>query len=580
MKERNYLSPVQNAQTVKNQEIARILYEIADMLDIKNEQFTPRAYRWAARVIEELPENLEKIRKRGELTGLQGIGKNIANKIKEYLDTGEISLHEKLKTEIPQGVLDILAVPGMGPKKAGLLYREKGISNLDELERAARERRIRRLRGFGEKTEKNILKGIEMLKRTKGRMLMGEALPIAEEVMKSLEPRVEMISAAGSLRRMKETVGDIDILAVSDNPKVVMDAFSNLPQVVDVVVKGKTKTTVYFEGDLQADLRVVESESFGAALQYFTGSKDHNIHLRSIAQKAGYKINEYGLFEGDDKIGGETEEEIYAKLGMEYIVPELREDTGEIEAAQNGRIPVLISLEDIKGDLHVHTDWSDGGKSIEDIAKAAKALGREYIVIADHSQSLKIANGLSEEELELQMKEIKKVEKKMKDFKILSGIEADIRDNGELDLDDSVLKELDVVVGAIHSKFSMPERQMTERIVEAMRNENMDILAHPTGRLIGRRDSYELDIEEVLDEAAETRTALEINCFPDRLDLNGPHARMAKEAGAKIALGTDTHSTHNLRFMKFGVGMARRGWLEKEDVLNTMSPEELKAYLG
>ncbi|MEE9116903.1 MAG: DNA polymerase/3'-5' exonuclease PolX [Thermoplasmata archaeon] len=564
---------------MKNQEIARALYEIADMLDIKNEQFTPRAYRWAARVIEELPEDLEKIRKRGELTGLQGIGKNIAKKIAEYLDSGKISLHEKLKTEIPQGVLDILAIPGMGPKKAGLLYRERRISSLDELEKAARERRIRRLRGFGEKTEKNILKGIEMLKRTKGRILMGEALPIAEEVVESLRAEVEKISIAGSLRRMKETVGDIDILAVSENPKVVMEAFSNLPQVEDVVLKGKTKTTVYLEGDLQADLRVVESGSFGAALQYFTGSKDHNIHLRSIAQRMGLKINEYGVFEGDEKIGGKGEEDIYELLGMSYIAPELREDAGEIEASLDGKLPHLIELEDVKGDLHVHTDWSDGGKSIQGIAEAAKAQGREYIAITDHSKSLKIANGLSEEELELQIKEVRKVDRKMKDFKILTGIEADIKDNGELDLDDSILKELDVVVGAVHSKFSMPEKQMTERMVEAMRNENMDILAHPTGRLIGRRDPYELDIEEIMDEATETRTALEINCLPDRLDLNGPHVRMAKEAGAKISLGTDTHSTHNLQFIKFGVGMARRGWLEKEDVLNTMTAEELRVHL-
>jgi DNA polymerase (family 10) len=564
---------------VKNQEIARVLYEIADMLDIKDEQFTPRAYRWAARVIEELPEDLEKIRKRGELTGLQGVGKNIAKKIVEYLDSGKISLHEKLKLEIPQGVIDILAIPGMGPKKAGLLYRERGISSLEELEKAARERRIRRLRGFGEKTEKNILKGIEMLKRTKGRMLLGEALPIAEEVVEGLRPKVEKISVAGSLRRMKETVGDIDVLAVSENPKVVMDAFSNLPQVEDVVLKGKTKTTVYLEGDLQADLRVVESGSFGAALQYFTGSKDHNIHLRSIAQRMGLKINEYGVFEGDEKVAGDEEERIYELLGMAHIAPELREDSGEIEASLEGRLPDLIELEDIKGDLHVHTDWSDGGKSIQGIAEAAKAQGREYIAITDHSKSLKIANGLSEEELELQVKEVRKADKKVKDINILTGIEADIKDNGELDLDDSILKDLDVVVGAIHSKFSMPERQMTDRIVEAMRNENMDILAHPTGRLIGKRDPYELDIEEILDEAVETRTALEINCFPDRLDLNGPHARMAKEAGAKISLGTDTHSPNNLQFIKFGVGMARRGWLEEEDVLNTMTAEELKSYL-
>lgn len=564
---------------MRNQEIAAIFYEIADMLDIKSDNFKQRAYRFAARIIEELPEDLEKIWKRRGLTDIQGIGKNIADKIEEYLKMGEISLHKRLKSEIPQGVLDMLRVPGMGPKKVGFLYREVGISSLEELEKAAKERRLRRLRGFGEKTEKNILKGIEMLKRTKGRMLLGEALPIAEEIIALLEPKVERISVAGSARRMRETVGDIDILAVSKNPKQVMDAFSNIPLVADIVVKGKTKTTVYLEGDLQADLRVVEAESFGAALQYFTGSKEHNIHLRSIAQRMGYKINEYGLFEGEDKIGGENEEGIYERLGMAYIEPQLREDSGEIEASQSGNLPSLISLGDVKGDLHVHTDWSDGTESIEGIARAAEAVGHEYINIADHSQSLKIAGGLSEDELELQLKEVRKVDKKMKDFTVLAGIEVDVKNRGDLDLDDSILKKLDVVVGAIHSKFSMPEKEMTERIVEAMRNENLDILAHPTGRLIGRRDGYEIDVEEIFEEAAETRTALEINCFPDRLDLNGPHVRRAKELGAKIALGTDSHTASNLEFIKFGVGMARRGWLEGEDVINTWSANEIRDYL-
>ncbi len=564
---------------MKNQEIATIFYEIADMLDIKSDNFKQRAYRFAARVIEELPEDLEKIWKRRGLTDIQGIGKNIADKIEEYLKTGEISLHKRLRSEIPQGVLDMLAVPGMGPKKVGFLYREVGISSLEKLEKAAKERRLRRLRGFGEKTEKNILKGIEMLKRTKGRMLLGEALPIAEEIIALLEPEVERISVAGSARRMRETVGDIDILAISENPKQVMDAFSNIPFVREVVVKGKTKTTVYLMGDLQADLRVVEAESYGAALQYFTGSKEHNVHLRSIAQRMGYKINEYGLYEGEDKIGGENEKEIYEKLGMAYIDPELREDSGEIEASQNGNLPQLIVPEDVKGDLHVHTDWSDGSESIESIARAAEAMGHEYVNITDHSQSLKIARGLSEDELELQLEEVRKVDKKMKDFTVLAGTEVDIKDNGELDLEDSILKKLDVVVGAIHSKFSMPEKQMTERIVEAMRNKNMDILAHPTGRLIGRRDEYEVDIEEIFEEAVETRTALEINCFPDRLDLNGPRARRAKELGAKIALGTDSHTASNLDFIKFGVGTARRGWLERVDVINTWTAKEIRDYL-
>jgi len=566
---------------VKNQEIARIFYQIADFLDIQGVAFRPNAYRRGARIIEELQEDVAKIKQRGELTGIQGIGKNLANKIGEYLKTGEIGLHNRLKREVPPGLLDIISVPGLGPKTAGYLYKEKGISSLEELEKAAKERRLRQMKGFGQKTEENVLKGIEMLKRMKGRILLGEALPIAQEIIEEIESKckVERICVAGSVRRMKEAIGDIDILVVSEDPGKTMDVFSSISGVQDVIVKGRTKTSVYLKDGLQADLRVVDLDSYGAALQYFTGSKDHNIHLRKIAQKMGYKVNEYGLFEGERKIAGETEKELYETLEMTYIEPELREDNGEIEASQKGKLPNLVRLEDIKGDLHVHTNWSDGTESIEDLAKIAQGMGYEYIAVADHSKSLKVAGGLDEDELMLQVKEIRKINKRIKGFKILAGIEVDILGNGELDLDDSALKEMDVVVGAIHSKFSMSEKEMTERVLEAIRNENLDILAHPTGRLIGRRNPYEADIDKIMRESADTKTALEINCFPDRLDLNGPNAKRAKQMGAKISLGTDTHAASNLYFMKFGVGMARRGWLESKDVLNTWSAKEILDYL-
>lgn len=565
---------------MKNREVAKILYEIADYLDIQGVAFKPAAYRRAARIIEDLQEDLERIRERGELTEIHGIGKNLAKKIDEYLDKGKISLHERLKKKMPEGLLQILTIPGVGPKTANFLFKEMDITNIEELERAVKGRRLRHKKGFSEKTEQKILKGIELLRRYEGRMLLGEALPIAEEIIENIKNKcsVEKISVAGSLRRMKETIGDIDILAVSSEPEVVMEVFSTLSEVKEIVLKGHTKTTVYLKNGAQTDLRVVERGSFGAAMQYFTGSKDHNIHLRTIAQKMGYKINEYGLFEGERKIAGESEEGIYKTLGMAYIEPELREDRGEIEAAQKGELPSLVRLEDIKGDLHVHTDWSDGTGTIRGMAQSAKEMGHQYIAIADHTQSLKVAQGLSEEELELQMKEIRKINRGMKDFRILSGTEVDIREDGKLDLDDSILKQLDLVIAAVHTKLKMPKEAMTERIMEAMRNENVDIISHPTGRLIGGREPYELDIERIIEEAVNTRTAFEINCFPDRLDFSGSNAREAKNRGAKISLGTDAHAHSHLSHIRYGVGIARRGWLECEDLLNTWSVEEILDY--
>jgi DNA polymerase (family 10) len=457
------------------------------------------------------------------------------------------------------------------------LYQQLGVSDVTELERAAKDHRIRRLKGFSEKSEKRMLQNLKMISAAKERTLLGEGLPIAERIMEMLKSRcqVEKISLAGSTRRMRETIGDLDILAVSDEPKMVMDAFTNLPEVKEVVLSGSTKTTVILKKDLQTDLRVVEARSFGSALQYFTGSKDHNIHLRRIAQKKGWKLSEYGLFEDKRQIAGEDEEGIYGALGMDYVPPELREDMGEIEAAQSKSLPSLIELGNIKGDLHVHTEWSDGTEPIERVVEECKSIGYSYVGIADHSRSLKIAHGLDDDVLLEQIEKIRDLNKGEGNFRIISSNEVNIRANGELDYDDEILKRLDIVIGGVHSQFKMEKKRMTERMMTAMENEHLNIISHPTGRLIGRREPYEVDMDKVLDAALETKTAMEINSWYDRLDLNDRDARLAKERGVKLVLGTDAHSCEELYFIKYGVGTARRAWLEPEDVLNTLPVEDL-----
>jgi len=430
---------------------------------------------------------------------------------------------------------------------------------------------------MGTKSEENILRGIEMIKARTGRMLLGIALPAAEQVIRYMKQlrEVEQIEAAGSIRRMKETIGDIDILAASKEPEVVMKAFTALPLVKEVLATGETRASILTKDSLQIDIRVVDPVSWGAALQYFTGSKAHNIRLREMAGKMNLKINEYGIFRENRRIGGEEEEEIYKILGLQYIPPELREDQGEIETAKQGRLPELIKFNQIKGDLHVHSSWSDGSASIQEMAMAAKQRGYEYIAICDHSKSLGIAAGLEPEEIHEQRKEIEELNKKFKAFRIISGVEANILSDGEIDFSDSELKQFDLVVAGVHSGFRQPVEKITSRIIAAMENEHVDIISHPTGRLIEKRAPYEVDVEKILDVAAETKTALEISASPERLDLRDVDARKAKEHGVAIAIGTDAHSIASLDLMKYGVATARRAWLEAKDVLNTLSAEEL-----
>jgi len=565
---------------LKNIELSRIFEQIAKILKIKEENpFKIRAYEKITLVLENLPIDIETIYQQGGLNNIPGVGTGIAKKIEEFLTTGKLEYYEKLKETIPSGVIELLDISEVGPKTAKLLYEELGVDNIEKLEKAVKEHRIKDLPGMGEKSETNILRGIELYKRRKERFLLGRALPLAEEMVESLSQlkETDKISFAGSLRRKKETIGDIDILITSQNPEKIMRTFTSLPQVREILAEGPTKSSIITKDDLHIDVRVVEPISFGAALQYFTGSKAHNIKLRELALKRGLKINEYGVFEVEsgNRIAGEKEEEVYQALNLPFIPPELREDRGEIEAAQEKKLPQLIEYSQIRGDLHLHTKWSDGAHTIRQMAEAAKKRGYKYIAITDHSQSLKIAGGLTEKRLREQVEEIQKLNQELKDFTILSGIEVDIKSDGSLDFSDEMLSKLDVVIAAIHSGFKQESKIITERIIKAMQNRLVNILAHPTGRLIGYRESYQVDINEMMEVAAKTGTILEINSYPERLDLNDIYCRMAKEKGVQLAIETDAHSIDGLEFMNLGVDVARRGWLEEKDIVNTLPLNEL-----
>jgi DNA polymerase (family 10) len=565
---------------LKNLELSQIFEQIAKILKIKGENhFKIRAYEKITLVLENLPIDIETIYQQGGLNNIPGVGTGIAKKIEEFLTTGKLEYYEKLKETIPTGVIELLDIPEVGPKTAKLLYEKLEVDNIEKLERAIKEHQIKDLPGMGEKSETNILRGIELYKRRKERFLLGRALPLAEEMVESLSQLKETnkISFAGSLRRKKETIGDIDILVTSQNPEKIMKTFTSLPQVREILSEGPTKSSIITKDDLHIDVRVVEPVSFGAALQYFTGSKAHNIKLRELALKRGLKINEYGVFEVEsgNRIAGEKEEEVYQALNLPFSPPELREDRGEIEAAQENRLPQLIEYSQIKGDLHLHTKWSDGAHTIKQMAEAAQKIGYKYIAITDHSQSLKFAGGLIEERLREQVEEIQKLNQELKDFTILSGIEVDIKSDGSLDFSDEILSKLDVVIAAIHSGFKQESKIITERIIKAMQNRFVNIIAHPTGRLIGYRESYQVDINEMMEVAAKTGTILEINSYPERLDLNDIYCRMAKEKGVQLAIETDAHSIEGLTFMDLGVAVARRGWLEEKEVINTLPLDKL-----
>ncbi len=571
---------------MKNPEIAKFFYEIANILEAKEVQFKPMAYRKAAMVIETWNKDVEKIYKEKGVNGLKEIpcvGDAIAKKTAEILETGKLKYLDELRKDSPKELLDIVSMYDIGAKTAYKIYKELGVNTVEDLKKVAEEHKIKNIKGLGEKTEEKILEGIKKMKERKERMLLGVAYPVAVDVVEALKKSggIEKISIAGSLRRKKETIGDIDILVVSSQPEKVMDNFVSLENVKKILVKGKTKTSVMI-GDIHTDLRVVSKESFGSALQYFTGSKEHNIKIRKIASDKGMKISEYGVFERktNKRLAGETEEEIYKALSMQYIEPELREDRGEIEEAMKNKLPKLIDEKDIKGDFHVHTKWSDGAKTIEDMVIAGIKKGYSFIAVTDHSKSLKVAKSLKENDILEQNSEIKNLSKKYPGFKIFTGSEVDIKENGELDFDDSILKKLDVVIAGVHSKFNMDEKTMTERIITAMENKNVDIIAHPTGRVIGKREAYKLNMEKILDAASKNKTCLEINALPDRLDLNDIYIKMAKEKNVKLCINTDAHNLSHFDMMRYGVLNARRGWLTKDDVLNTYSVNEIEDFFA
>ncbi len=562
-----------------NSRVATILYEICEILTIKGDRFRSRAYSMASQRVTALTEDIREVAERGELEQIPGVGKSIAQTVEEYLDTGESTVLQELRESLPQGVPEMITLEGIGPKLAMRLHNELGVVGIKTLEEAAKQHRIRELKGFGAKKEDNILKAIEERRSRSTRFLLGEVLPVIQGMLTYMGdcPAVRRVEMAGSARRRKETVGDLDMLVSSTEPEKVTAHFVSTPPIERVLAQGPTKSTVVLESMLQVDLRVMPPGSYGAALQYFTGSKEHNVKLRTIGVKAGFKLNEYGLFRRDNNelVAAEDEAQIYEALGMRWIPPELRENAGEIEAAMEDRLPELVALDDVRGDLHVHTDWSDGQASIEEMAEKAAGMGLDYIAVTDHTKALGIANGLDDERLMKQMGEVRRVDEEHPEIRVLAGTECDIRRDGQLDISDDVLAELDWVVAAVHSGFKMEEKAMTGRVIEAIRNEHVDALAHPTGRLIQRRSPYMLDLDAVFEAAADRGVMMEINCYPERLDLSDVNSRRAKEHGVMMTLGTDAHTPSELEFLPLGVAVARRGWLEADDVANTLRVDEL-----
>ena len=566
-------------------ELSRAFEELAELSEIKGEvRFKVNAYHRAAEVIRSRGDELLALDSVKELRAYPGIGEGIAKKILEFKQAGTISKLEELKEEIPVELISLLQVPNLGPKRAKLVYDELGVRTIEELQEAAEAHRLAELYGLGPKAEQNILEGIRHLRTTSGRLPLHQAHRIQQEIVAQMRERIPglVLSPAGSLRRMKETIGDVDILAGAQDPAPVMGAFCTLPGVDRVLLRGDTKSSVLTVDGLQVDLRVVLPKEYGAALQYFTGSKEHNVRVREIAKKAGKKINEYGVFRVKDKrrLAGAAEEEVYRALGMACPPPELRENRGEVEAALEDALPALVELPDIRGDLHVHTEASDGIASLKEIRAAAEALGYRYLAITDHARNLRVANGLDRERLLRQVEEIRKLNAKGDSpVTLLSGSELNIGNEGELDYDEEVLARLDVVIASVHGGFRQSREQVTRRILAAVRNPHVKIIAHPTGRLIGQRAPYEVDLAAVMREASETGTALELNAFPDRLDLNDENLMEARKLGVRIALGTDAHRREHLAFMYYGVATARRGWLGREHVLNTMEVGELLEWL-
>lgn len=569
---------------VHNADIAKAFDEVADLLELGNENpFRVRAYRNAARTLSGLGTEITAMLKGDEdLADLPGIGKDLAGKIKEIVDTGHLAMLEQLHRQVPGIATELLRLPGLGPKRARALYQELGIHTLEELHRALLDGRVRHVHGFGSKTEKLLLQAVEAKPKTAGRIKFATAEAYVTPLLAYLRqaPGVDEVAAAGSYRRCQETIGDIDIVASARKHKPVIDWFVRYDETEKVVEAGSTRATILLRSGLQVDLRVVDPESYGAALHYFTGSKAHNIAIRAMGQKRGFKVNEYGVFRGRKRIAGKTEAEIYGVVGLPYIAPELRENRGELEAAAAGSLPKLVELGDIKGDLHCHTKATDGQNTVREMAMAAKACGHAYIAITEHSRRIAMAHGLDPAHLARQIDEIDRLNEERLGITLLKGIEVDILDDGALDLPDSVLRRLDLVVGAIHSKFNLSREKQTERILRALERPNFSILAHPSGRLIDEREPYDIDLPRILKALKARGAFVELNAHPERLDLTDIHCRLAKEAGVLVSIATDAHRTQELGYLRFGVGQARRGWLEKRDVLNTRTLAELRPLLA
>jgi len=565
---------------MRNLEIAFIFNQIADLLEIQGANpFRVRAYRRAAMNIEGLADNIETIALNGTLRNIAGVGEDLANKIEEYIRSGRMEFHEQLKQEIPLGLAKIVEIPSVGPKTAKQIYDQFRIQTIEELESLCKTDKLLCVPGFKQKTIDNILRGIELYRRRKGNYLLGRVIPIAAQLCKSLETSAERVAYGGSLRRMKEIVHDVDILAASTDVEKTMKAFLSLPFIEAVLAQGPTKASVRVQDDLQVDLRVVEPKSWGAAMHYFTGSKAHNIRMRERAIKQGLKLNEYGLFDANDKyVAGMQEEEIFEKLGLPYIPPVLREDWGEIEAAAQGKLPKIVQLEDVRGDLHMHTTWTDGKYTTEEMVEAARKRDYKYVAITDHSKSLGVAGGLSDEDLMKHTDECRALDAKYSDIRVLAGTEVDIRQDGTLDYSDELLAKLDFVVASIHSGFKQDKASLTMRVVRAMQNPYVRLIGHPTGRLLGDRDPYDLDLDEIMKEAARTRTCLEVNSNFHRLDLNDTHCRKAREMGVRVIINTDSHNYDDLLNLPYGVATAQRGWIEKDHVLNAQPVEEMLAF--
>jgi len=569
---------------MKNAEVAQVLQEIADLLEIKQESpFKVRAYRKAVRSIEHLPVELEQLMKEEKLREVTGVGDALEKKITELLTTGHLKYYEDLQAEFPEGTVTLMKIPGIGPRTALRLAAELGISSVEDLEAAILSGKVAEMVRMGDKSADNILRHIQSLRTRDKRIPIGIALPLAEEIMEALQEVccLHHLTPAGSVRRFRDTIRDIDLMGTADDATPIIEAFTRLPQAREVMARGTTKASIYTFRDIQIDLRVVDHDAFGSLLQYFTGSQQHNIALRERGQRQNLKLSEYGITDVGSGVLEKfsTEELFYERLGLQYIPPELREGGKEIELAEVKGLPRLVEKTDLQGDLHVHTNWSDGANSLEEVAQAARDAGYRYVAITDHSKGLGIARGLTEERLREQVAAITRLNQNLEGTQLLAGIEVDIRADGSLDMPDDILADLDVVIAAVHSSLNQEQEKMTRRVMRAIENPHVDVIGHPTGRLLGEREPIAVDMEALLLAAARHGTIMEINAMPDRMDLKDLHVFRARELGVKLSLGTDAHSIDHLQYIRFGVGVARRGWCEARHVVNTWSLEELRRFL-